>query len=214
MFTNAGSQVHVPPRTFLATVAWGVSVAVLAVILGGTGVILYGMSIADRRSDDLIGLITAGVRNLPELRNILPPALAEAFNDERRPEYRDRIEVTGRIAAAGGHCDGGLRPVIEVRNRGGEVVSLLSLHVVVLEGNDPVAERNEWAATPFAADRDWRGPLMPGAKVTILGRPLPPGRTPAKDALRVEANVTDIRVWHPAPTEPASRPTSAATDKS
>jgi len=82
---------------------------------------------------------------------------------------------------------------VQVVNNGREVVSLLSLRVIVLnENNEIISESNEWAATPFAADDDWRGPLMPGSNrrfTASYGRAIP---FSSVDDLRAEVEVTDI----------------------
>jgi hypothetical protein len=207
-------QVVSTRRSFLSTVAWGVSTAVIAVILAAAAIILYGMNIADRKTDTLAGLAEAGIRNLPELRRALPPVLADAINDERKPDYRDQLDITARLATVPGCAEGrhgefrereALRPVVEVRNRGKEVVSLLSLRIVVLnEDNVPVAESNEWAATPIAADRDWCGPLMPGATAYIVAQHTPIPEAESARKLHVEVTVTDIRVWNKNAPPPAA----------
>jgi hypothetical protein len=91
---------------------------------------------------------------------------------------------------------GTVKTTIEVVNNGKQIVSLLSLRVVVLTSrNDVITESNEWAATPIAADKDWRGPLMPGSRryfVTSRGG-LP---VYSADELKTEVEITDIRVWN------------------
>lgn len=204
MMSNEYRDVAPRPRSFLATLAWGVSMAVVALILSLAGIIVYGMNIADRKTDTLVGLTEAGLRHLPELRRSLPPALADMLNDERMPDYRDQLEVTARLARVPSRreCPNRgerepIRPVIQVRNHGKEVVSLLSMRVTVLnEDNVPIAESNEWAATPLAIDKDWCGPLLPGAAACVVsGHPLP-GQQGALEKCRVEATITDVRVWN------------------
>jgi len=218
MMSNDYRDVPPRPRSFLSTLAWGVSMAAVASILSLAGIILYGMNIADRKTDSLVGLTEAGLRNLPELRRSLPPALADMLNDVRSPDYRDQLEVTARLVMVpcrGAHRDQGtrerIRPVIEVRNRGKEVVSLLSIRVTVLNEDDmPIAASNEWAATPMAIDEKWCGPLMPGATARIVGSPLPGDHRPPEKC-RVEATITDVRLWNrnaasAAPEERPARP--------
>jgi hypothetical protein len=50
---------------------------------------------------------------------------------------------------------------------------------------------DQYAATPAAADHDWRGPLLPGAtrRFAVGGCRLPGG------AAKAELEITDIRVW-------------------
>lgn len=228
---DAYPQMVRPKRSFLSTLAWGVSSTVIVIILSLAAIILYGMNIADRKADTLAGLAESGLRNMPELCRALPPALADLLTDERRPDYRDQIEVTARLVPAPaqdwsrGYRDRRddrpyVQPVIEVRNRGKELVSLLSLRVVILnEDNVPVAESNAWAATPIAADHDWRGPLMPGTTAHILGKCVPIQGGGSADKLHVEVAISDIRVWNraapppppPSPADASGRPEPRST---
>jgi len=182
-----------PRRSFLATAALGISLVTVTLVTGVTGIILYGMNIADRKSDNLIEVVQHGIQNLPELRKSLPPVLSDAIDDVRRPDYASQLGIDVRLARDARR--GGVRPVIDVTNRGEELVSMLSIRVTVLnEENEPVAEFNEWVATPIAADGDWRGPLMAGAK-----RSLSCGTVRMHNGdtqgLHAQAEVTDVRVW-------------------
>jgi hypothetical protein len=182
-------------RTFLSTLALGVSLLGVTVVLCGTAVIVYGMNIADRKADGLLGAAGDLLRGLPEARKSLPPALADILDDARRPDYAREIEVTARISGRRTD-DRSFTAVIDVRNNGAELVTLLSLRVVILgEDGGPVAEWNEWAATPFAADDDWKGPLIPGSTRRMAARPRHISRVIPAEGLRVEVEVSDIRVW-------------------
>jgi len=70
----------------------------------------------------------------------------------------------------------------------------------------PLAERNEWAATPIAGEANWRGPLLPGSKRRFSTDPIHLRGKRETEGLRVEVEVTDVRVWTPA--DPATRPTT------
>ncbi|MGB9624246.1 MAG: hypothetical protein ACPMAQ_05230 [Phycisphaerae bacterium] len=50
------------PRSFPATRAWDVSMTAIVMILSLAGIIVYGMNIADRKTDTLVGLTEAGLR--------------------------------------------------------------------------------------------------------------------------------------------------------
>ena len=68
--------------------------------------------------------------------------------------------------------------------------------VVLDEEGSPVAERNEWPATPMAVDdNDWPGPLLPGAKRHVTTGFWHPRLDPRVEGLNVEVEVTDIRIW-------------------
>ncbi len=191
------SQVVYRKRSFLSTLALGFSALLVTLAIGCASIILYGMNIADRKTENLVELVQQAVRGLPELEKSLPPVLADVLSDRRQPDYRRSISLAARLVAEGGT----LHPVLEIKNEGQEVVSLLSMRVVVLDDKgEPVAEWTVWGATPFAADDDWRGPLLPGAtrRFAVRGRRQARGGRPLEgrlEALRAEAEITDIRIW-------------------
>jgi hypothetical protein len=183
-------------RSFLSTLAMGLAALGITFMLAGAAIILYGMNIADRKSDNLFAAVEHAVRGLPELEKSLPPVLADLLDDRRRPDYLKQVEVAAKLIPA---IDAGrdLRVVVDVRNKGEEFISLCSMRIVVLDENgSPVAEWNEWAATPFAAERNWRGPLLPGSTrhfATTGWRNHSPEFQ--GEELRVEVEITDVRVW-------------------
>jgi hypothetical protein len=197
-------QVIEKRRGFWATLAWGFSVTIILIVLCGATIILYWMNIADRRTCAVLGSLESAARSLSIVKESLPPVLADAVNDQRRPEYTRMIEVTAKLPPNPDR-KGGVRPSVEVYNRGDDMVSLLSLRVVLLnKDGEPIAEHNEWAATPIAADQKWRGPLLPHSRRHFLGGPIHlDGKDPADD-LRVETEITDIRIW--SGEKPATRP--------
>lgn len=190
---NTYSEAPRPRRTFLATAALGITGVLMAAILGACGIVLYGMRIVDRRAGSLVDLVQHGLANLPQLKESLPPVLADIIHDERRPDYARQIETTVRMAVD--ERRGTVRPVVEVRNSGEELVTLLSLRIVIQNPQgEPVAEGNEWAATPVAADGDWPGPLMAGGRRILEGDSISlRGREAGQFGAHVE--LTDVRVW-------------------
>jgi len=134
---------------------------------------------------------------LPELQESLPPVLADVLDDRRQPDYRSELEITADATFIPDRHDR-VRTAVQVVNNGREVVSLLSLRVIVLnENNEIIAESNEWAATPIAADDEWRGPLMPGSHRRFTASSY--GRSfslSSVSGLRTEVEVTDIRIWN------------------
>ncbi len=188
-------QIVNKPRSFLSTLAWGVSGLAMVLVVSGTAIIIYGMNIADRKAGSVFELVARGVQGLPELEKALPPALADLLNDQRRPDYADKVQVTVKLANAAGE-KGGVRPIVEVVNQGPELISLLSARLVVVnDRGEPVFEQNEWLATPVAADHDWRGPLMPGSSRLIPGRRIGVGASAAGGAFSARIEITDLRVW-------------------
>lgn len=188
-------QVIYGKRTFMSQVALGVSLLAVTVTISGAAIVLYGMHIADTKAGDFLGLVRTAIKGLPELRESLPPVLADFINDRRRPDYRSQIDITARVSPVPTLHDGA-RCGIEIVNRGTELISLLSLRVVAFdEDGVPLFERNEWAATPFAAEEEWPGPLMPGSRRYIDAHFVPRYAVVDPGQVRVEVEITDIRVW-------------------
>ncbi len=183
-------------HSFLSALAMGLSAFAITVIISCTGVIIYGMHFAGNQSEKLVYLVEEAVRGLPELQESLPPVLADILDDRRQPDYRENLEITANAFLIPDR-HGRVRTAVQVVNNGREVVSLLSLRVIVLnENNEIISESNEWAATPFAADDDWRGPLMPGSNrrfTASYGRAIP---FSSVSDLKTEVEITDIRLWN------------------
>ena len=204
-------------RGFFATVARGLAMVTVTGLLCGTGVVLYGMRIFDHKTGSLVEVAQETIRSLPELQRNLPPVLADALSDERRPDYIKKLEVS---ASLNGESDrhGRLRPTVVVKNTGDELVSLISLRVVILDADGhALTSANLWAASPMAVDDpNWCGPLQPGATRTLtpfvyIGR-MEDGRR--DKAAKVECEITDVRVWKPRPTGQAdgAKPESDRTE--
>jgi len=182
-------------HTFLSALAIGLSAIAIAFVISCTVVIIYGMHFAGEKSDMIVSLMENAVRGLPKLQESLPPALADLLDDRRQPDYSTQLEISAETKLLPDQ-NGMVRTTIEVVNNGREVVSLLSLRVVVLNAqNEIITESNEWAATPLAADQQWRGPLMPGAHryfhSSRSGLPVF-----SLDELKTEVEITDIRIWN------------------
>ena len=203
MFGNQSHQVARGGRSFLSSLVLGSSLVVVTLIVSVTTVVVYGMNVIDRKTGNVFELAGATVQSLPELIDSLPPVLADLIDDQRRPDYADQLDVSVRLADVRGSK--GVRPVVLVHNRGDEVVSLMSMRIVILNGRDePITEINEWGATPIAADHQWRGPLLPGAKRHFAAGRRFHGKNLQRDGLRVEFEITDVRVWNRDSTDPVS----------
>jgi hypothetical protein len=158
-------------------------------------VIIYGIHFAGDRSEKLVSLVSDAVGGLPDLRQALPPALADVLDDRRQPDYAAELDISAKTTFVPDQ-QRMLRTRIEIVNEGSEIVSLLSLRIVVLNSNGEIlSESNEWAATPIAADHDWRGPLMPGSHRYFVAqhRALPAFFA---DDLKTEIEITDLRIWN------------------
>ncbi len=93
--------------------------------------------------------------------------------------------------------NGRVRTTVNVINNGEEVVSLLALRIVILNAHDEIlTESNEWAATPFAAEHDWRGPIMPGSQRHFASSHSRTFSVSSFNELKTEVEITDIRIWN------------------
>lgn len=206
MYDNSGTTVVRKRMSFLAALAIGLTAIVVTAIVSASGIAVYGLWVVDKKSDSLIGLVEQAVKGLPELQKALPPALADAIDDERRPGYLKDLEVSVRSASP---RTGRGRAVVTVTNHGDEVVSLLSMRIVGLdEEGDPIEERNTWAATPLQIEDEWRGPLLPHET-----RRFPVRWWGRGEVVELTHEITDIRVWNgPNGSEQAAQAAQGLTD--
>lgn len=205
MFKDPGTTVVQKPLSFLSIAGLGISTVLIIAIVSGMGFAAYGIHVFDKKTSDLPTLIKETVSILPELRASLPPALADALDDVRRPDYRNSLKITVKQSAKSDRW-GGRKVGVVVENQGDEMVSLLSMRVVGSdEDGTPVTEKNICAATPLQIDNDWRGPLMP--KET---RRLVVYCHDAQGATEYTSEITEVRVWQRDKAEAAqSKPASA-----
>jgi len=183
-------------HTFLSALATGLSAVLITLIISSTAVVIFGIHFAGDKSEMLISLAEDAVRGLPELQKNLPPILADVLDDRRQPDYCKQLEITTNTTLLQDR-HGMLRTAVQVVNNGREVVSLLSLRVVVLnEDNEILAESNEWAATPFAAEDEWRGPLMPGSSRRFIAYHGRRSSFYSVNNIKTEVEITDIRIWN------------------
>jgi len=184
-------------HTFLSALAMGLCALAITIILSGTAVVIYGMHFVGDKSEKLVSsFIEDAIQGLPVLQKSLPPVLADLLDDRRQPDYCTQLEIRARTSVQEDR-HGRICTEIKVTNNGKEVVSLLSLRIVVLDLRDEIlAELNEWAATPFAADEDWRGPIMPGSSRRFSSSCYGASRHFSLDNVKTEVEITDIRVWN------------------
>jgi len=192
---NDFPQIIYKRHTFLSALAMGLSAIIIAFIISCTVVIVYGMNFAGEKSEEVVALVEKAINGLPELQESLPPALADMLNDHRQPDYATQLDIATKTTLLP-NDQGTVKTTVEIVNNGKEVVSLLSMRIVVLTSQgDIITESNEWGATPIAAEHDWRGPLMPGARRYFVTshRALP---VFSADELKTEVEITDIRIWN------------------
>ncbi len=183
-------------HTFLSALAMGLSSVAIAFIISFTTVVIYGIHFAGEKSERLVSLVEDAVQGLPHIQESLPPVLADLLNDRRQPDYCAHIEVSAKTVPEAEH-HGRLRTEIKVTNKGQDVISLLSLRIAVRDSlNQTLSESNQWAATPFAAEHDWRGPIMPGSNRYFAFSHGGAHSGRSSDNLTTEVEITDIRVWN------------------
>lgn len=192
MYHEPGTTIVQKRMSFFSVIALCISLVLITVIVSASGLAIYGLRIVDRKADSLAMLVGDTVKSLPEFQKALPPALADAIDDVRRPDYLSQLDVKSRLIksekARYGHYQ---RAVVEVTNQGDDVVSLLSLRIVGADADgETVMERCTWAATPIQVEDEWRGPLLPHETRKI------PVRFYSSESIdTVSHEVTDIRTW-------------------
>lgn len=202
MYHDSGTHIVRKPMGFFAVAAMGISAVLVTAILSATGVAMYGLRVVDKKSGNLLELVQEAAKSFPEIRAALPPALADALDDARAPEYRDSLRISAKLSDETDRW-GYHRASVEVENTGDQTVSLLSMRLIGLDGDgDPAQERSVYAATPLQIENDWRGPLLPRETRRLVVRGFF-----AEGVASVVPEITDVRVWerHAAPAvEPKS----------
>ncbi|HPC95472.1 MAG TPA: hypothetical protein PLU87_11045 [Sedimentisphaerales bacterium] len=205
------SHITVRKHSFLSSAAFGLSAIVITVVVSLTVLLLYGVHLASEKSDQVISLAQGAIHGLPQFRQALPPALSDMLDDRRQPDYCRELAIDAKVVTRPG-SHGRAQTAVEITNNGKEVVSLLSLRVVLLDENGGLlSESQEWAATPFAADHDWRGPIMPGSRRRFLcsgGHLYDVGPL---DEIKAEIEITELRVWNGPQTQPGLPSESAVS---
>jgi len=184
-------------HTFFSALVMGLCALLITIILSGTAIVLYGMHFVGDKSEKIVtSLIEDAVQGLPVLRESLPPVLGDILDDRRLPNYCDQLDIRARTTVQD-EQRGRIRTEIKVTNNGSEVVSLLSLRVIILDSQEEIlGESNEWAATPIAADDDWRGPILPGSSRRFAVSHFRRSADLYLEDLTTEVEITDVRVWN------------------
>lgn len=175
---------------FFSVLAVCLTSIIITAVVSTAGLGVYGLRVVDRKSDNLVGFVGELAKQLPELRDSLPPALFDAIDDERHPEYRSNIRVSVK-RVTDEQRDRYCRAVVEVENKGDDTISMLTLRIVALDKNgDPVTERKTWVASPIQLDDDWRGPILPKETRRFAVRYFD-----ADETASFSPEVTEIRTW-------------------
>jgi hypothetical protein len=165
-----------------------VTALVCVTILGSIGMLVF-----NQKSSDILAFGTQIINKLENWPAIVPPVVGDMFQTERSIEYRDQLDLKVRQIESPDHTV----VVLEVENRGEEVVSWLTAHVVAFDAAGiPLSERSIVIASPFSFDIDdhceWervRGLLLPG---NIRQVPIDDD-WPLDVTVNVE--LTELRVW-------------------
>jgi hypothetical protein len=192
MYHEPSSTVVNRRMGFGTALVLGLSGITMSAIAAGTGITIYGMRIFNQKSGSLVEFAAETLKHLPEYRKALPPALADAIDDVRKPEYRKQLDVSVKWANSD-TSKRRRRAVVEVKNNGDETISMLSMRLVGLDADgEPVMEETTYAATPIQIDDDWRGPLMPHETRKFVVSCYD------KEVSTMSSEITDLRVWRQA----------------
>ena len=188
---NQTGPVYVKRSGFLTALVYGVFGLLTTVVLCASGVGVYALHIADGRAGDLLNFGESFLAGWPEFQAALPPALTDAIQDRRAPDYLSQMDVSVRIESR--DDDRYARAVVEVTNNGPETVTLMALNVSIEDDHHtPLSDFVTYAVTPLAIDDgDWRGPLLPG-NTRRYGRTI---RHSNADKLTAVVEVSELRVW-------------------
>ena len=166
--------------SFLASLVWGTCSVIIVTIACASGIVFYGLHIVEDAIDDLPGI----VKKVPMLR--------DALSSERRIDYIDDLDIEIGFTNHPYYEDR-MRAVVTITNGGKELVSWLSIRVVVTDDDGNVLDEDAaMVVTPVAFNDDFPGPLVPGQT-----RPFTICAFKRGDHLSAQYEVTDLRVWAP-----------------
>lgn len=193
-------------HTFFSSLVSGLCMIVITLIICGTVIIIYGMNIAGEKSEEIISLAQSTIHGLPAIRESLPPFAADILDNSRVPQYSDQIEISAKPVLSPKNA-GILGASVTIVNKGSKVVSLMSLRIVIFDGNnDILTELNEWVVTPVAGKNNWPGPLMPNSKRNFSMQGTKAFTIPNISEIKTEVEITEIRIWNE---EDTPKPTDA-----
>lgn len=196
-----GPSVVVNKGGFFTALVKGVFGTIMVVVVCATALGLYGIRVVDTQAGALTHLLTM----LPEWQKAVPPAISDALNDRRAPEYRSELDIQAQVELSAEDATKGVL-LIDVKNKGQAVVSLMSIRAVVEDAS--AARRFELpvtVATPIMIEDEWRGPLMPGETRQIAQRLCRIVGEP-----KVAVDLSELRIWNgPTAKAEASAPVAA-----
>ena len=182
-------------HTFLSSLIGGLCAIIITLIICVTVLAVYGMNLAGEKSEEFFSFVQSTIKEIPEVMESLPPITADLLNDRRDPNYRDQLDITVEPTLL--RKSGKLGASIQIVNKGSEVVSLLSLRVVILDQNNEIfGEFNEWLVTPFAVKDNWAGPLLPDSNRFLTASGRKASTVSNLSELKAEYEITELRVWN------------------
>ncbi|MFO0974372.1 MAG: hypothetical protein U1A27_13170 [Phycisphaerae bacterium] len=211
MYPGQMEPVAYRPRVgIMVTLLKGLTTVAVTGLLCATGLASYGLVVFNQQAHQLGRLGGAALQGLPEFMSSLPPVFADMVHDQREPEYLKHVTITSKLVAEGERGEV-FRPVLEVKNDGPDVISLMSVHVALMSPEGaPLVERTEYVAAPVASkDDSMRGPLMPGAtrhiRCELLSR---------KATRTLACDVSELRVWRRGAAEGHAGSAARTTERS
>jgi hypothetical protein len=188
------APVVVHRRSFASALVLGFFGTLCVVIICGASIAIYGMTMVNDKLDELIAMSPEALTAVASWQEALPPAVADALHDRRMPEYRGQVEINTELVRD--WRSERQIPVVEVTNNGDQVISLMSLRLLIQDdASVPIEELTIYAATPIALESEWRGPLLPGSTRRFKAGHI---RSDILEDLVVSTEICELRVWDPA----------------
>ena len=190
------APVVVHRRSFASALVLGFFGTLCVLIICGACVAIYGMKMVNDKLDELIAISPEALTAVTSWQEAMPPAVTDALQDRRMPEYRDQVEIHAELVRDW-RTESQI-PIVEVTNNGDQVISLMSLRLLIQhEDMVPIEELTIYAATPVAMESEWRGPLMPGSKRRFKAGHFRHLRADILDDLVISTEICELRVWDP-----------------
>jgi hypothetical protein len=187
------APVVVHRRSFASALVLGFFGTLCVLIICGACVAIYGMKMVNDKLDELIAISPEALTAVTSWQEAMPPAVTDALQDRRMPEYRNQVEIHTELVRDW-RTERQI-PVVEVTNNGDQVISLMSLRLLVQDEDlVPLEEMTIYAATPLAVESEWRGPLLPGSKRRFKAGHI---RGDVLDDLVISTEICELRVWDP-----------------
>jgi hypothetical protein len=187
------APVVVHRRSFASALVLGFFGTLCVLIICGASVAIYGMKMVNDKLDELIAISPEALTAVTSWQEAMPPAVTDALQDRRMPQYRNQVEIHTELVRDW-RTERQI-PVVEVTNNGDQVISLMSLRLLIQDEDlVPIEELTIYAATPLAMDSQWRGPLLPGSKRRFKAGHI---RCDVLDDLVISSEICELRVWDP-----------------